>query len=353
MIKKTNRLLFNIFILLILSAGAVLYWNIISTVIAAVVFAYIMTPAVNWFESYGINRTLSIVSVYAIIGLALLLSLLFVMPKVFSQGESIFSFINKSEVVHKAIGTNKTEEPEDSTHPTVNIYLNYDKQQDKFIVNSAGEVTKDSTAITEEMNLLTQQDTTLLATTVPDTVVIASLQQIKAIPIVTQLNSYIKTIDEKVTFIDITGELMKFGHRVKAQIIEVPKVLLVNIEKIASMFAFIFMIPFIGFFLLKDPHLFNKMINRFIPNKFFELYMTITHKINLMVSSFLRALFIEVVIVAVLVSIVLSIIGVNYAILIGLLAGLANMVPYFGPFFGVLFAIVSVIFSGQDISMIL
>ena len=237
------------------------------------------------------------------------------------------------------------------TNPIINIYMNYDKKQERFVIDGSEQIINKPK---EEIIELQEADTANIAPlTHSDSLKNGSLEKFMEIPILAQVIDYVNFIDDKLTFVDITDEFKKVVEGLKEEIVQVPMIVISNVKKIASTFAFVFMIPLISFFILKDKNLFSKMFNRFIPNRFFELYITITHKISELVSSFLRALLIEIFIVAVLTAIVLTIIGVNYSILIGLLAGFANMVPYFGPFFGVVFAIGSVILTGQDISMIL
>ncbi len=350
--KRNSRLIFNLFVFLILGVAAVFYWNILSSVIAGIIFAFILNPAVSYIQSFGVSRTLSIIAIYFLIALSLVITMIFVVPKVISQGESIFSYLNKSEMVQKAMGKaqNKDSEAKEENHREIHIHLNYNQETDKFVINEAGKLLDDSltTIITEPQQAKLSENPTIA-----DSLSQESLKKIMEIPILAQLTEYINYIDDKITFIDITDEFKKMTEGLKDQIIEVPGIIISNVNKIASTFAFVFMIPFISFFILKDKNLFSKMFNSFIPNRIFELYITITHKISELVSSFLRALVIEIIIVGVLTALVLSIIGVNYAILIGLLAGFANMVPYFGPFFGVVFAISSIILTGQDLSMIL
>ena len=352
--KTNNRLIFNIFLLLLLGVAAVFYWNILSTVIAGIIFAFILNPAVSHIESYGVGRTISILAIYFIIALSIVITMIFVVPKVLSQGESIFAYINRSEVVQKAMGTGKNEEVKESDEDkkTINIFLNYDEVQKKIILNQQGKILAPLDSVSPDKSLAPTQAISP-ETAYSDSLSQESLKKFMEVPILSQITNYIIYIDERITFIDITDEIKNITKNLKDQIIEVPKIVISNVSKIASTFAFVFMIPFISFFILKDKNLFSKMFNTFIPNRFFELYITITHKISELVSSFLRALLIEVIIVGVLTAIVLSFIGVNYAILIGLLAGLANMVPYFGPFFGVVFAISSIILSGQDLAMII
>ncbi|MFA7057336.1 MAG: AI-2E family transporter [Candidatus Cloacimonadales bacterium] len=353
MLKKNSKLIFNIFVLLLFGVAAVFYWNILASLLAGIVFAFILNPAVSYIESYGVSRIISIVAVYSIIILTIFITMIFVIPKVITQGESIFSFINQSEAVQNVMGSTPKVDKNTiqvKTNPIINIYMNYDKKQERFVIDGSEQIINKPK---EEIIELQEADTANIAPlTHSDSLKNGSLEKFMEIPILAQVIDYVNFIDDKLTFVDITDEFKKVVEGLKEEIVQVPMIVISNVKKIASTFAFVFMIPLISFFILKDKNLFSKMFNRFIPNRFFELYITITHKISELVSSFLRALLIEIFIVAVLTAIVLTIIGVNYSILIGLLAGFANMVPYFGPFFGVVFAIGSVILTGQDISMI-
>ncbi|MBI9030630.1 AI-2E family transporter [bacterium] len=354
MLKKNNKLVLNLLITLLLGVAVVFYWNILSTVIAGIILAFILNPAVSYIQSYGVNRTLSIILVYAMIFLSFIIALIFVVPKVASQGESIFTYLNTSQVVQKAMKGDiiEDETANKSSAKEINIYLHYDDEQKKIVVNEEGDLipqVKES----PELEPLPQVQDVGPVMTYADSISQQSIKKFMEIPILSEITDYVNYLDEEITFINIREELKNLTHNLKAKLIQAPEVLVSNISRIASTFAFVFMIPFISFFILKDKNLFAKMFNRFIPNRFFELYITITHKISDLVSSFLRALVVEILIVGVLTAITLTIIGVNYAVLIGLLAGFANMVPYFGPFFGVVFAISSVVLTGQDLSMIL
>lgn len=354
MLKKNSKLVFNIFVLLLFGAAAVFYWSILATLLAGIIFAFILNPAVSYIESFGIRRVIAISIIYLFIGSSIFITMIFVIPRVISQGESILSFLGRSEVVQQAMTpTSKIakEGEEGKVNPVVNVYLTYDKKQQKFVTD--GSKNTPNKPIKKAVVPPEPSATNITQTTDSDTLANDPLEMLLEIPILSQIIDYINYIDSKITFISIADETTKLIGMLKEEIFKVPMIIIANVKKIASTFTFVFMIPLISFFILKDKNLISKMFNRFIPNRFFELYITTTHKISELVSSFLRALVIELVIVAVLTAIVLFAIRVNYAILIGILAGFTNMIPYFGPFFGVVFAISSIILTGQDPSMII
>ncbi len=107
-----------------------------------------------------------------------------------------------------------------------------------------------------------------------------------------------------------------------------------------GMLANLTLIPFFSFFLLKDGPSIRKGLINAVPNRYFELTLSILHKMDLQLGGYLRGQFIAALVVAVLATIVLYLFDVPYYLLIGVIAGLANMIPYLGPIAGALLAII-------------
>lgn len=99
-------------------------------------------------------------------------------------------------------------------------------------------------------------------------------------------------------------------------------------------------IPVAVFFFIKDGHYMKKSFVQLIPNKYFEMVLTIIHKIDLQLGGYLRGLLIDAGVIAALASIALWTIGMPNFIIVGIFAGFANMIPYVGPLAGALGAIV-------------
>ncbi len=59
-------------------------------------------------------------------------------------------------------------------------------------------------------------------------------------------------------------------------------------------------------------------------------------EVNGVLSSFVKGVFIDAVIVAVLSSTALTILGVDFGVFIGIFAGICNIIPYFGPIIGMI-----------------
>lgn len=106
------------------------------------------------------------------------------------------------------------------------------------------------------------------------------------------------------------------------------------------------LIPFVLFFLLKDgPALRHRLIGA-VPNRYFELALTLCHKVDGQLGGYLRGQFVAALVVAVQATAVLWLLGVPYFVLIGLVAGLTNMIPYVGPVVGGALATVVTLATG-------
>ncbi len=97
------------------------------------------------------------------------------------------------------------------------------------------------------------------------------------------------------------------------------------------------LIPVIVFFFLKDGRRMKKVLLTYVPNKYFETFLTLFHEIGRQISGYIRGQFTDALFVGVLAIIGLYLFGIPYAILIGAVAGIANIVPYVGPLLGFAF----------------
>jgi predicted PurR-regulated permease PerM len=167
------------------------------------------------------------------------------------------------------------------------------------------------------------------------------------------LLSYIDYLDSQVPILKLHDSFITIIKDLNHSVMNIPKIIVTNYQKILEAISLIATIPLIGFFLLKDNVKFRKDILKSIPNRYFELSLLIIHRIDEIVGRYLRAMFFEILIVGSLAAIAFSILGIEYAILIGFLAGLANVIPYFGPIMGVFFAVVSILIAGNPPVLIL
>lgn len=110
-------------------------------------------------------------------------------------------------------------------------------------------------------------------------------------------------------------------------------------------------IPIMTFFILLDHRRMRRAFLRTVPNRYFELTILLIEKIDRTIGAYMRAVVVEITVVAVLSAIALEIVGVQYSLVIGLLAGLANAVPYFGPVIGMALAGISALLSGGGLAL--
>jgi len=109
-------------------------------------------------------------------------------------------------------------------------------------------------------------------------------------------------------------------------------------------------IPFIIFFFLKESRELKKLIVQSLPNRWFEMALSLIHKISLQLGRFIRGQLTDSAIVGFMITVALLILDVRYAIFIGILAGLANMIPYLGPVVGGIPAVLVSVMDNGDFS---
>lgn len=103
-----------------------------------------------------------------------------------------------------------------------------------------------------------------------------------------------------------------------------------------NIFYAILVIPFVAFFFLKDGTQIRRGLLRLVPNRYFEITLSLIGKIETIVGRYFRALFFQILAIAIVASVLLYIVGLQYAVAVGIFTGLANTIPYFGPLMGFL-----------------
>lgn len=175
----------------------------------------------------------------------------------------------------------------------------------------------------------------------------ASIEYFLTMPIIKSLHDFLASLDRQVPNMNLASSLVEFLEMAKNFLVALPKLIVDNYQLILNTLSYFFMIPLIGFFLLKDGNHLIKDIFKIVPNRYFELCIIIVNKVNEVVGNFLRAMIFEVISVTIMASVALSIVGVKNAVLIGMIAGVANIIPYFGPFIGTMVAIISILIDGN------
>ena len=111
-------------------------------------------------------------------------------------------------------------------------------------------------------------------------------------------------------------------------------------------------IPFVTFFLLKDELKIRRSLLHLVPNRYFEVTLSILAKVEVNIGRYFRALLVQGTAIALLASMLLWIVGLRGAIAIGIFTGLANTIPYFGPLLGFLAGTLVGIAQTGDMSLV-
>ena len=124
------------------------------------------------------------------------------------------------------------------------------------------------------------------------------------------------------------------------------------VETFTDIFYAILVIPFVTFFLLRDASIIQKAVLQLVPNKYFEVTVSVIEKIENTIGRYLRGLLLQSTFVALVAFICLSFTDVNYALIIGIFTGIANTIPYFGPFMGLTAGSMIAIAQTGDLTLI-
>ena len=107
-------------------------------------------------------------------------------------------------------------------------------------------------------------------------------------------------------------------------------------------------IPFIMFFFLKDGRGFIKNFVSLVPNRYFEMALSLIHKTDRQLGGYIRGQFMDSAIIGGLTVIALWVLGVKYFLLLGVILGISNLVPFIGPIVGSIPAIVVALIETGD-----
>jgi len=130
-----------------------------------------------------------------------------------------------------------------------------------------------------------------------------------------------------------------------------------TVSSVVAVFTNIFyallVIPFVTFFFLKDGVQIRRTLLRLVPNRYFEITLSIIDKVERNIGRYFRALLVQCFSVAVVASLMLYLIGLDSALSVGLFTGLANTIPYFGPFLGFVAGTLVGVAQTGDLSLVL
>ncbi len=158
----------------------------------------------------------------------------------------------------------------------------------------------------------------------------------------TEYDSYIAILSQQLERIDIRVKDLTQGtyemhasEKIAQYLSDGAKVFFAALPTFASsLFTVTLLAPFFAFFMLKDGRIFMRKLLALVPNNIFELSLNLLHQLNTQLGDFIRARFLEALIVGAIVWAGLEMKDVKYAVILGVFAGITNLIPYIGPVIG-------------------
>jgi predicted PurR-regulated permease PerM len=163
------------------------------------------------------------------------------------------------------------------------------------------------------------------------------------------LYDQVMVLQERVSF----GEMRKSVPQLEKQIVEALSFLgvrdlhlttriedlvstlfdnLLNIASgIVGLMIFVVMTLISTFFLLKDSRKLKKSLIEIVPNQFFEMSLSILHKIDWSLGAYLRGILLDAFVIGLVTTFSMWLLDIPNFMLIGMVAAFANLVPYLGP----------------------
>jgi predicted PurR-regulated permease PerM len=99
----------------------------------------------------------------------------------------------------------------------------------------------------------------------------------------------------------------------------------------ADILVMLTLIPFLVYFFLRDSDRFTRQLIEKVPNRFFEMTLSLVYSIDRQLGNYIRSLLIESVIIGILTWLALAVLGVKFALILGILNALFNLIPFIGP----------------------
>ncbi len=137
--------------------------------------------------------------------------------------------------------------------------------------------------------------------------------------------------------------LKNIDHKVAEQKRDVSSVVVkeeksFSLSRVMSIFSIWIVMPLVFIFLLFDKGDIKRYFVNFIPNRYFELTLTVFEQVNIAIGRYLRGTLLECFLVGLTIFFGLALIGIEFqaAFLISIIAGLTNAIPFLGPAVGLI-----------------
>lgn len=254
----------------------------LSSVIIAIIFAYIIDPIVNYLERKGVKRQFGVIIVYISVILIFGILIVSVIPKTINEVSNLLASLPAMvDTLIKDVNNFLTE-----------VFAKFNIELPENFIN----VYKESNPKVNG-NVETPQ-------------IVSDI-----------LDSMKKTINELI--VKMQGSLMGSLSNVISKLYGF----------LTSAFRLVLIIIF-SFYFSVDKERFILRVKKAIPNKYREDISYLTGNIDTALQQFIRGRMLLAIFVGVLTMIYLLILRVDFAVIIGLITCVADIIPYIGPFLG-------------------
>lgn len=254
----------------------------LSSVIIAIIFAYIIDPIVNYLERKGVKRQFGVIIVYISVILIFGVLIVSVIPKTINEVSNLLTSLPAMvDTLIKDVNNFLTE-----------IFAKFNIELPENFIN----VYKESNPKVNG-NVETPQ-------------IVSDI-----------LDSMKKTINELI--VKMQGSLMGSLSNIVSKLYGF----------LTSAFRLVLIIIF-SFYFAVDKERFILKVKKAIPNKYRDDISYLTSNIDTALQQFIRGRMLLAIFVGVLTMLYLLILRVDFAIIIGLITCVADIIPYIGPFLG-------------------
>lgn len=121
-----------------------------------------------------------------------------------------------------------------------------------------------------------------------------------------------------------------------------------SLGHIVSILTYLFLIPVVAFYLLRDWDILLGKIDELIPRQYRAVTYELLRRSDFVLGGFLRGQLMVMLALGIIYAIGLSILGLDMAIVIGMFAGFVSFVPYLGLIVGIVLASIMALLQFQD-----
>ncbi|MBU5670104.1 AI-2E family transporter [Peptoniphilus sp. MSJ-1] len=261
----------------------------LSSVIIAIIFAYIIDPIVNYLERKGIKRSFGVIIVYITAFLIFGVLIVSVIPKTINEISNLLASIpSMVDSITRA-----------SNEFLTNVFAKFNIELPENFMNIYNE-TKPAGPNSARVNELESPE------------ILTNI-----------LNSIRNTINSLIATLQASAmeSLTNIVSKIYGLVTSVFRIVLIVI------FSFYFSV---------DKEKFTKNIKKSIPNKYRDDITFLGTRIDTALQQFIRGRLLMAIFVGVLTMLYLLVLRVDFAIVIGLITCVADIIPYIGPFLGYL-----------------